>query len=103
MPHAKHLFASCLLAALLFTTGVQAAVVATSRHGAVFEVLTSQPNRIQRYDSASRTWLSPTQLPASEVPRAMVVEGDGVLVAFDRVVYRYRFDGTAPTHVANVQ
>lgn len=81
----------------------QSAVVATSRHGQVFEVLTSGPNQIRRYDATADKWLAPIALPNTEVPRAMVAHNNGVLVAFERVVYRYSLDGTPPAHIANTQ
>ncbi|MGE0388335.1 MAG: thrombospondin type 3 repeat-containing protein [Gammaproteobacteria bacterium] len=96
-----------VLALAFAAMGARAALIGDAEFNGVFYMLDaspgeSVPNRILRFDSGSGQWLAPIVLPANESPRAIAVHAAGVFVAFDRIVYRYTFDGTSRQHVANM-
>lgn len=69
------------------------------RSGDVYYFSFTGPNRIERYDLASRTWLAPVALPAAVT--ALWADEDGIYVAEDRAVSRFAPDGSARTPMGN--
>lgn len=95
-----------LIALLLLWTPAGAALVADTERNGVFYLLdatpgAANPNRLLRYDSNAGQWLGTIVLPAAETPRGLAVHASGIFIAFDRSTYRYSFDGTTNTFVAN--
>ena len=62
----------------------------------------SIPNRVERYDLTSRTWLSVINLPGGYGGLTTgTVDADGLYVAYDKAVYRYALNGSTERHVLN--
>ncbi|MEZ4619771.1 MAG: PKD domain-containing protein [Caldilineaceae bacterium] len=61
--------------------------------------LFAAPARIERYDLATASWLTPINL--AETPTAFAVDGDGIYVAFDRRVSRFSLTGSGEIHLEN--
>ena len=69
------------------------------RSGDIYYFGFNTPNRIERYDLASRTWLSPVAL--EKEASALWVDESGIFVAEDRAINRFALDGTGKTSLAN--
>lgn len=62
----------------------------------------SAPGRVDRYDLASRQWLSSVTLPAARgTPTCGHVDADGIYVTYGTAVYRYSLTGTGEVHLVN--
>ncbi len=59
------------------------------------------PNRIERYDLSSRTWL--TAIPLNAPATALWVDESAIFVAEDRSVLRFALDGSNRTAMGNAQ
>lgn len=89
-----------LLTALLPTpVQAQATWLQSKAHGDIAYFLFASPARLERYDLASASWLTPIALPAT--PTAFAVDSDGIYVAFDRSVSRFPREGGEATHLEN--
>jgi hypothetical protein len=65
-------------------------------------LLSDGGTKFQRYDIASKRWLSPVTLSGSPGgASAALVDGQGIYMAYGRTVVRYRLDGSAPRHLIN--
>ncbi len=69
------------------------------RSGDIYYFGFNTPNRIERYDLASRTWLSPVALEKEAT--ALWVDESGIFVAEDRAISRFALDGSGKTALAN--
>jgi len=89
-----------LLATLLAApVQAQATWLQSKAHGDIAYFLFAAPARLERYDLAAATWLTPIALPAT--PTAFAVDSDGLYVAFDRSVSRLPLAGGEATHLKN--
>lgn len=71
----------------------------TMRSGDIYYFGFNTPNRIERYNLASRTWLSPVVLEKEAT--ALWVDESGIFVAEDRAISRFALDGSGKTPLAN--
>ncbi|MES2924602.1 MAG: fibronectin type III domain-containing protein [Verrucomicrobiota bacterium] len=69
------------------------------RSGDVYYFAFKAPNRIERYDLVSRTWLAPVALEAAAT--ALWADEAGIYVAEDRAIVRFSLAGGARTPMAN--
>ncbi len=69
------------------------------RSGDIYYFVFNTPNRIERYNLASRTWLSPVVLEKEAT--ALWVDESGIFVAEDRAISRFALDGSGKTALAN--
>jgi fibronectin type 3 domain-containing protein/uncharacterized ParB-like nuclease family protein len=69
------------------------------RSGDLYYFAFTGPNRIERYDLASRSWLAPVALSAPAT--ALWADEYGIYVAEDRAVSRFAPDGSARTPMGN--
>lgn len=69
------------------------------RSGDVYYFAFSGPNRIERYDLASRTWAA--SIPLQAAATALWADEVGIYVAEDRTVSRFALDGSARTPMGN--
>lgn len=89
-----------LLTALLpAPVQAQATWLQSKAHGDIAYFLFAAPARLERYDLAAASWLSPIALSAT--PTAFAVDSDGLYVAFDRSVSRLPLAGGVATHLEN--
>ncbi|MEM7625302.1 MAG: hypothetical protein AAF333_06715 [Planctomycetota bacterium] len=79
-------------------------VAAVTEHAEVSYVLIENSPRVERYDIASETWLSPVALTNAPGPATKLhVDDEGIYVAFGKSVYRYNLDGSNPVHLINTE
>ena len=71
----------------------------SSRGGDVYHFAFSGPNRIERYDLVSRSWLTPVALQAAAT--ALWADTSGIYVAEDRSVVRFNPDGGSRQVIGN--
>lgn len=69
------------------------------RSGDIYYFVFNTPNRIERYNLASRAWLS--SVPLEKEATALWVDESGIFVAEDRVISRFALDGSGKTALAN--
>lgn len=69
------------------------------RSGDIYYFSFNTPNRIERYNLASRAWLSSVALEKEAT--ALWVDESGIFVAEDRVISRFALDGSGKTPLAN--
>ncbi len=76
--------------------------VAAKQEGSTAYFFVSFPASIQRYDLASRSWLSPIVFPAARGPMTTAtVDSSGIVVAYDKAVFRYGINGLGEQHLVN--
>jgi len=61
------------------------------KHGDIYYLSFTRPNRVERFDLESDSWLPP--LPLSEVPSALWVDDDGIYVGMGRRAVKILDDG----------
>lgn len=69
------------------------------RSSDIYYFVFNTPNRIERYNLATRTWLSPVALEKEAT--ALWVDESGIFVAEDRAISRFALDGSGKTPLAN--
>jgi uncharacterized ParB-like nuclease family protein len=69
------------------------------RTGETYYFAFTGPNRIERYDLATRQWLAPVALEAAAT--ALWADESFIYVAEDRAVFRFGLDGSGRTAVGN--
>ncbi|MDB6155937.1 MAG: hypothetical protein JWL90_4390, partial [Chthoniobacteraceae bacterium] len=58
------------------------------------------PNRIERYDLATQSWLTPISLPSGYGALSTgAIDSDGIYVAYDKSTYRYNLNGANEAHI----
>lgn len=96
-----------LFALLIFSLTVASAAraldwIGNEIVGDVLYFYVATPAQIQRYDSATKSWLTPIILPSSRgTLTAATVDADGIYAAYDRAVYRYSSTGESEVHLIN--
>lgn len=69
------------------------------RSGDIYYFVFNTPDRIERYDLVSRTWLPSITLEKEAT--ALWVDESGIFVAEDRAISRFSLDGSSKTPLAN--
>ncbi len=73
-------------------------------HGDIGYFLNASADRVERYDILNEQWLAPVDLEGDiGTPTVLNVDDDGLYVAYDKVAYRFKPDGTGRTHLLNAQ
>ena len=90
-----------ILIVFLYSSFSYANYIDSTEYNGIIYVLEESPDQISRYEIATDTWLTPIPLIASLGPLDIEVHSTGIIVAFDRITYRYSFDGQTQTHITN--
>lgn len=92
LPRFEPLEPRCMLSATMF------------EHESIGYFLNQTHSRLERYDIAGETWLTPVSV-ANPIgtPTVAHSDDDGIYVAYGKAVYRYDLGGGGQTHLLNAQ